>query len=113
MVRKLRLAALPNKDVADTYVNGFFMAKGQIVTHDCVLTPFYQADDGQFIDCCFGYKGGEPQVSPKCSTIEHPRNDPFYSKYYVYCNNMARSSLGPHPYCQAGYGSQVKQILGY
>jgi len=111
--RALRYHALPDKNIEEKSVNMLFPHFGQFITHDMVYTPFYQADDGQFIDCCFGYKGGEKQVSPKCYTLP-VYGDPEYSKHTedtdhhrVVCLNFARAILGTNYNCAAGYANPI------
>ncbi len=86
-----------------------FVNYGQFVVHDASHVPFYQAEDGSFIDCCFGYKGGERQVSPKCYAVPLPQNDGFYRHHpkAESCLNMARAIAAPNHHCAAGYASKV------
>jgi peroxidase len=107
--RYLRSHLLPDKDAQEKAVNTLSLYYGQIVVHDASHTPFYQAHDGAFLDCCAGYKGGEQQVSPKCYTVPLPKDDTFYSKQRVDCLNQARTVLAPNYRCAAGYGSQVNR----
>ena len=106
--RSLRYNALPDKDVPETTVNMMYVNFGQFITHDMVHTPFYQAEDGLFLDCCYGYKGGEQQVSPKCYALPVP-HDPFYStKTKETCLNFARAVVAPNYDCTAGYSNPVR-----
>ena len=104
----MRSLLLPEKDVADPYVNLLHLYYGQYIAHDTSHVYFYQANDGAFIDCCHGYTHRPRQISPKCYAIELPANDPFYSKVQQKCLNLARLALAPHPNCAAGYGIQVR-----
>lgn len=84
-----------------------FVNFGQFIAHDLVHTPFYQAEDGLFLDCCHGYKGGSEQVHPKCLAIPI-KNDPFYkTKTNEQCLNFARSIIAPNYGCAIGYTNAV------
>jgi len=111
--RALRYQSLPDKNIDEKTVNMMYANFGQFITHDMVYTPFYQSVDGEFIDCCHGYKGGETQVSPKCYAmpVDH---DPEYSHHTedkdhhkVICLNFARGILAPNYDCAAGYGNPI------
>jgi peroxidase len=109
MPRGIRTHALPDKNVEEKEVNMMFVNYGQFVVHDASHVPFYQAEDGQFIDCCFGYKGGDRQVSPKCYAVPLPQTDEFYKHSRITCLNMARAIAAPNLHCAAGYASKVKK----
>jgi len=107
LVRKLRYTALPDKNVEEKSVNMMFSNYGQFITHDLVHTPFYQANDGLFLDCCQGYKGGEGQVHPKCYALSI-HGDPFYSRTTrETCLNFARAIVAPNYGCTAGYANPL------
>ena len=107
LVRQLRYTALPDKNVEEKSVNTWFSNYGQFITHDLVYTPFYQAQNGLFLDCCAGYYGGEKQVHPKCYAITIA-GDPFYShRTRETCLNFARAILAPNYGCSAGYANPV------
>lgn len=109
-VRPMRYNALPDKDVAEISVNMLFMTYGQIIAHDVVHVPFYQAEDGTFLDCCSGYRMGDQEVSEKCYAIALPPDDAFYKDHRrdsLDCLNFARSMISPNGYCSLGYASKV------
>lgn len=107
--RGLRTHALPDKNVEEKEVNMMFVNYGQFVVHDASHIPFYQGEDGSFLDCCFGYGGGERQVSPKCYAIPVPASDTFYKANGQNCLNMARAVAAPNYHCAVGYASKVSQ----
>lgn len=103
---------MPDKDVAEHYVNMLFVMYGQIVAHDVVHVPFYQAEDGKFLDCCYGYKMGDDEVSEKCYAIAIPPDDGFYKDHRresLDCLNFARSVFAPNHQCSIGYASKVEK----
>lgn len=113
MPRGLRTYALPDKNVEEKEVNMMFVNYGQFVVHDVSHVPFYQADDGLFVDCCFGYQGGEKQVNPKCYAVPLPQNDEFYRKHKQTCLNMARAVAAPNAHCAVGYAGKLNYATSF
>jgi hypothetical protein len=113
VTRELRTHALPDKNIEQKEINMMFANYGQFVVHDASLVPFYQADNGLFLDCCFGYTSGEKQVSPKCYAIPLPQDDSFYRAHRQTCLNFARGIVAPNYDCTAGYASKVRFRLEF
>ncbi|CAL8137936.1 unnamed protein product [Orchesella dallaii] len=111
-VRPMRYTALPDKDMADKSVNMLFVTYGQLVAHDVSHVPFYQSEDGKFIDCCDGYKMGDQEVSEKCYAIALPPDDGFYKSHRresLDCLNFARSVIAPNYQCTLGYTTKLNR----
>lgn len=114
--RSMRYNALPDKDVAEKSVNMLFVMYGQLIAHDVSHVPFYQAEDGMFLDCCAGYQMGDQEVSDKCYAIAIPPTDGFYKDHRresLDCLNFARSVIAPNYQCGVGYASKVLDCASF
>jgi len=110
VARHLRNKMLPVHQQFDKSASSLFTFFMQMVVHDGTHSTFYQTNDGMFFDCCQGYKGGEHEVHPKCSTMEVFPDDPFYGPKGVKCVNLARNIIAPNYHCSLGYSNQLSMV---